>query len=127
MLVPTALLSASLGAHCTATCPASWGFAGPSAYYERGDDLKITSAGAINNVVQAGNGTWFVGTVNGGVWKSDNINTAVPAWNNVLDGQPVTCSSISALHIGADPDTVWAGCGGSVLPRHFAAPASLPS
>lgn len=32
----------------------------------------------------------------------------------MLDGQPVTCSSIAALHVSAtNPSTIYAGCGGS--------------
>jgi hypothetical protein len=84
--------------------------------------------------VSAGD-TWFVGSVNGGVWRSKTFNAAVPTWDNgtsnvfsnatcltnfhkymfaVLDGQPVTCTSISALKVSAvDTQRVMAGCGGS--------------
>jgi hypothetical protein len=37
-----------------------------------------------------------------------------PRWQNVLDGQPVTCAAIAALHVSArDPRRVYAGCGGA--------------
>lgn len=37
-----------------------------------------------------------------------------PLWENVLDGQPVTCAAIAALHVSArDPRRVYAGCGGA--------------
>jgi len=46
------------------------------------------------------------------VWKSTTLSNAVPSWENVLDGQPVTCSAIGALHVGSSGQ-VYAGCGGS--------------
>jgi hypothetical protein len=42
---------------------------------------------------------WFVGSVNGGVWRTTTFDAATPKWTNVLDGQPVTCSSIAALYV----------------------------
>ena len=93
---------------------ASWVWRGPSTYYTRDDPLKITSAGAIQDAAASSNGTWFVGSVNGGVWRTQSIQEEQPQWENVLDGQPVTCSSISALHVSkSDPRRVYAGCGGS--------------
>lgn len=48
------------------------------------------------------------------MWKTTTLEAAVPAWSNVLDGQPVTCSAIAALHVSsADPSRIYAGCGGS--------------
>jgi hypothetical protein len=58
-----------------------------------------------------GTTAWYAGTVNGGVWKSSDIGAQQPSWHNVLDNQPVTCSSISALH--ASSSGIYAGCGGS--------------
>jgi hypothetical protein len=94
-------------------CAAGWNFAGPSTYINRGDDLKSRSASAIQEVVQSGE-KWFVGSVNGGVWRSSTLAQSIPKWENVLDGQPVTCSSISALHVSSkDHSRIFAGCGGS--------------
>jgi hypothetical protein len=52
-----------------------WDFAGPITYVRafgggKNDDgpPKLVSAGAIQNVVQAANQTWFIGGVNGGIW-----------------------------------------------------------
>eukprot|EP00729_Bicosta_minor_P027730 gene27730-15472_t len=101
---------------CKSGCSAGWEFAGPATYVDRGDDLKISNAGAINNVVNShwDKKNWFVGSVNGGVWRSTSLEQTIPHWENVLDGQPVTCSSISALYVSNfDPSTVYAGCGGS--------------
>ena len=94
--------------------PAAWEFAGPSTYVTRGDSPAVSSAGAAQNVAGGANNSWFLGSVNGGVWRSKSIGRASPHWENVLDGQPVTCASISALHVsGQDPSRVYAGCGGS--------------
>ena len=101
-----------------------WEFAGPTTYVNQfGDDdgPKLASAAAIQSVVEAANGTWFIGSVNGGVWRSTNLQAAPNLvgnskvhWENVLDTQPVTCSSMSALHVSSStPTTVYAGCGGS--------------
>lgn len=38
---------------CKSGCSAGWEFAGPATYVDRGDDLKISNAGAINNVVNS--------------------------------------------------------------------------
>jgi hypothetical protein len=101
-------------------CAAGWEFAGPSTYVDKCKDngspscLNISSAGAIQNVAMSSDDTWFVGSVNGGVWRTTTLGKPVPAWTNVLDGEPVTCSSISALHVSTlDPKRIYAGCGGS--------------
>lgn len=102
----------------THTTILGWEFAGPTTYVNQfGDEdvPKLASAAAVQNVVEAANHTWFISSVNGGVWRSSNIqgNHKVH-WENVLDGQPVTCSSISTLHVSAaNPTTIYAGCGGS--------------
>ena len=99
---------------CAASAPVGWSFAGPTTYHDRGDDSGMTSAGAAQNVAAGANGTWFLGSVNGGVWRTSTLRHARPGWANVLDGQPVTCSSISALHVSStDARRVYAGCGGS--------------
>lgn len=99
-----------------------WEFAGPTSYVSAfGDDddndsdaPKLASAAAVQNVVQAANGTWFIGSVNGGIWKSTTFAESHVKWENVLDGQPVTCSSMSTLHVSSsNPNTIYAGCGGS--------------
>ena len=93
---------------------AGWEWKGPTTYYTRDDELKITSAGAIQDVVSSSGGVWFVGSVNGGVWRTSTLQDESPKWENVIDGQPVRCSSISALHVSAaDSRRIYAGCGGS--------------
>lgn len=103
----------------------SWEFAGPTTYTARGDEPgapSLSSAGAAQDVKRGANGTWFLASTNGGVWRTKNlrenslgnIKQQGPRWENVLDGQPVTCSAISALHVSAhNPRRVYAGCGGA--------------
>ena len=92
-----------------------WEFAGPTTYVSKfGPDPKLSSAGAVQNVVQGIEGTWFMSSVNGGIWRTTSLNQEIPHWENVLDGQPVTCSSMSALHVSkSNPNRIYAGCGGS--------------
>ena len=121
-----------------------WEFAGPTTYINHWEEKKkekeqavdkrppLPSAAAVQQIVSSTNDTWFIASVNGGVWRSKNISYGVHdideenvdgdkirrhpsvSWENVLDGQPVTCSSMSVLHVSqADPSTVYAGCGGS--------------
>jgi hypothetical protein len=90
-----------------------WEFAGPSTYvnHQLMGHTSLSSAAAIQNVVQGANSTWFIGSVNGGVWRTSSLDSRKIQWHNVLDGQPVTCSSISALH--ATSTRIYAACGGS--------------
>ena len=63
-------------------------------------------------MTQVNGSVWLLATANGGIWKTNNLHaTPRPHWEQKLDGQPVACSSISAMEsIG---DTVLAGCGGA--------------
>ena len=110
----TAAHATTTAAHATGV---GWSFAGPSTYATRGDDPEhppLTAAGAAQDIVAGANGTWFLGSVNGGVWRTTNFEDTKPTWKNVLDNQPVTCQSIAALHVSTyDPKRIFAGCGGS--------------
>ena len=102
-------------------CAAPWEFVGPAGY--RDDSTPpipdggggLLSASAIEAVAgpTATAKNWFVGTVNGGVWRTDEASllSAAPVWVSATDGQPVRCSSISAVAVFGD--VVFAGCGGS--------------
>jgi hypothetical protein len=100
---------------------AKWRFAGPAAFNRRfpiGDPSMVvsnmTSASAMQAATGTSDGAWLVGTVNGGVWRTADISADAPSWDPVTDGQPVRCSSISALSAATfDPALVFAGCGGS--------------
>ena len=111
-------LPCALGNGYTA-CTAAWEFVGPASYRDGSKDPDggggLPAASAIEAV--AGPTTtgqhWFVGTVNGGVWRTEEASllSARPVWLSATDHQPVRCSSISALAVLGD--TVLAGCGGS--------------
>ena len=108
-------MASAIASLCLASS-SGWEFAGPSTYKTRGDEdaPSLSSAGAVQDAVQGANGTWFIGSTNGGVWRTQDLRAPKPQWQNVLDGQPVTCASISALHVSTfDPMRVYAGCGGS--------------
>ena len=91
-LTTVAVLGLFARAYSTVCDPVStaagWEFAGPSTYVDRGDPLNISSAGAIQDVAFSGD-YWFVGSVNGGVWRTTEKSFAekVPQWTNVLDSQ----------------------------------------
>ena len=52
-----------------------WKFRGPTTYYTRDDSLRITSAGAVQDIAFAGNATWFIGSVNGGIWRTSSLQS----------------------------------------------------
>jgi hypothetical protein len=68
-------------------------------------------AGAIHRVVTAGSFGW-VGTVNGGVWMTQNLHTEKVHWVPSTDQTQASCSSIAALAIDArNTRRLVAGCG----------------
>ena len=90
----------------------AWSHAGPGGYINNGDKLAMASAGAAQAAVRvASEDSWLVATANGGIWKTASLLAKRPHWTNVLDGQPVSCTSISAM-AGLN-GTVVAGCGGA--------------
>jgi hypothetical protein len=102
------------------SCPAPFEFVGPYTYVNgfAGDVTQannMTSAGAMQRVVRGSTDSeYFVGSANGGIWRSADIDELVPHWENVLDGQNVSCTSISALTgPTASSPVMYAGCGGS--------------
>src|SRR5215217_4089358 len=69
-------------------------------------------AGAISQVLPfAGNAnTFFAATVNGGVWRSTNVNDATPSWQPLTDQE----ASLSTAAIAFDPNhanTLYVGIG----------------
>lgn len=100
----------------TPSSPAPWGHAGPGSYSTAGSTpgafTGIASAGAAQAMAHLNGTAWLVATANGGIWRSpDILATPRPHWQQVLDGQPVACTSISAM--AAAGATVVAGCGGA--------------
>jgi RTX calcium-binding nonapeptide repeat (4 copies) len=56
--------------------------------------------------------TVFIGSVNGGIWRTTNANAASPTWTPLIDDFPGL--SIAAITISPrDSDTIFAGVGGS--------------
>ena len=100
------------GACGAPSSPGAWSHAGPGGYINEGDKLAMASAGAAQAAFRvASEDSWLVATANGGIWKTASLLAKRPHWTNVLDGQPVTCTSISAM-AGLN-GTVVAGCGGA--------------
>lgn len=63
-------------------------------------------------VATGANTTVFVGSANGGVWRTTDGTAASPEWTPVTDNQPVQCSSIAALTVaGSASQTIFAGYG----------------
>ena len=94
---------------CSGSVEAPWSHAGPAGYYQQDDATKLPSFGAAQAATLIKDTTWLVGVANGGIWKTKDMVAAEPTWKSVTDGQPVTCTSISAM--GSQDDTVVAGCG----------------
>ncbi|MFL6674635.1 MAG: WD40/YVTN/BNR-like repeat-containing protein [Massilia sp.] len=56
-------------------------------------------------------GTVYLGTVNGGVWKSNNVNTASPSWSQLTDLK-LPALSINSIAISPlNSSTIFAGTG----------------
>src|SRR5690349_13413892 len=68
-------------------------------------------AGAINAIVPISAATVFVGTVNGGVWKTSNATAASPTWTPLTDTQLLALSINSLAVSPVDPNTLFAGTG----------------
>lgn len=87
----------------------SWNHAGPGGYAMASDPLHLASAGAAQSMVHVSNSSWLLATANGGIWKTSDLHQKRPHWQQKLDGQPVSCTSISAMEsLG---QTILAGCG----------------
>ena len=102
-------LAPSFAFVCDSSLPIAWEHVGPGGY----DDGEggIASSGAAQAATHVSGTEWLLATANGGIWHTDDITAASePKWTPVLDNQPVTCSSISAMStvVGG---TVMAGCG----------------
>lgn len=92
--------------------PSPWEHVGPGGYVGMEDSAQVASAGAAQAAVRLDNLTsWLVATTNGGIWKTSDLlaETPGPHWSQVLDGQKVSCTSISAME--SKGRTVLAGCG----------------
>lgn len=117
VLLPVTINAAScMGNRGGATsCASTWVHAGPAGYTQMDANpdgsQALLSAGAAQTVVDAGQGTWFLGSANGGVWRTRDITAPTPHWQPVTDSSNVACTSISAIAAGSN--LVVAGCGGA--------------
>jgi len=91
-------------------CTAPWRMAGPAGYKNKAERTHSISAAEVITYSQ---GSYFMGMVNGGIWRTDDIiaNNYTPSWTVVTDNQPVRCAAISA--ITSWDGTIIAGCGAS--------------
>lgn len=54
----------------------------------------------------------YIGSVNGGVWKTTNAQTATPSWKALTDGLPTSAIGAMAFDTtDATSNTIWAGVG----------------
>src|SRR6266436_5720715 len=68
-------------------------------------------AGAINAIVPISADIVFVGTVNGGGWKTSNATAATPTWTPLTDQQLPALSMNSLAVSPVSPSTLFAGTG----------------
>lgn len=104
-------LAAAAGMPCDVnSTDFGWKHAGPGGYRELNVTDTPASAGAAQAMVQLNGTAYLLATANGGIWHSgDILAVGGPHWTPALDGQPVTCTSISAME--SHGHTVVAGCG----------------
>jgi hypothetical protein len=110
LLAIASLLCLSAG---PAALAAPWAEQGPGPILN-GQDEGIPNnpvAGAINAIVPITADTVFVGTVNGGVWKTSNATAATPTWTPLTDTQ-LPALSINSLAVSpVNANTLFAGTG----------------
>src|SRR6516162_330670 len=111
LLTVASLVSLSVGA--AALAAPAWVEQGPGPILN-GQDEGLTNnpvAGAINAIVPISADIVFVGTVNGGVWKTSNATAATPTWTPLTDAQ-LPALSINSLAVSpVDSNTLFAGTG----------------
>jgi hypothetical protein len=81
-------------------------------------------AGAINAIVPSPSSAdiVFVGTVNGGVWKTSNATAATPTWTPLTDTQLPALSIDSLAMSPVNPNTLFAGTGSTSSDRSYGSP-----
>src|SRR6266436_1363866 len=114
LLVITSLVALSGGA--AAVGAPAWVAQGPGPIFN-GQDEGLPGpkpiAGAINAIVASPSSAdiVFVGTVNGGVWKTTNATAATPTWTPLTDAQLPALSINSLAMSPVNPNTLFAGTG----------------
>src|SRR5262249_3190801 len=92
----------------------AWVSQGPAPIVNTQTTLGSTGSvsGAVDVIAVNPNapGTMYVGSVNGGLWKTPNGTAASPTWTPLTDQLPSL--SISALSLDTtNPSVIWAGTG----------------
>src|ERR1700736_4407441 len=111
LLAITSLTGLSGGA--AAVAAPAWVEQGPGPI-QGGQDEGLPNnpvAGAINAIVPISADIVFVGTVNGGVWKTSNATAATPTWTPLTDTQLPALSIDSLAMSAVNPNTLFAGTG----------------
>src|SRR5437667_10488062 len=127
ILLITSLLALSCGAAALAGPP--WVEQGPGPILNGANTEGMPGpnpvAGAINAIVPSPSSAdiVFVGTVNGGVWKTFNATAATPIWTPLTDTQ-LPALSIDPLAMSpVDPNTLFAGTGSTSSAAFYGNPA----
>jgi len=123
ILLAITLLVGLSGATAALAAPPAWVEQGPGPILNapgvQGLAGPNPAAGAINAI--AADPTTadivFVGTVNGGVWKTANATAANPIWTPLTDQQLPALSINSLAMSPVDPNTVFAGTGSTSFGR----------
>jgi hypothetical protein len=123
ILLALVSLAGLSGGAATLAAPA-WVEQGPGPILNGQDEglLNNPVAGAINAIVPISADIVFVGTINGGVWKTSNATAATPAWTPLTDTQ-LPALSINSLAVSpVDPNTLFAGTGSTSSFSFFGSP-----
>ena len=98
LLAFASLVALSVGA--AALAAPAWVEQGPGPILNAQDEGLTNNpvAGAINAIVPISADIVFVGTVNGGVWKTSNATAATPTWTPLTDIQ-LPALSINSLAV----------------------------
>ena len=107
---------------------AQWKEQGPGPIIN-GQDIGLTNpnnpvSGAVNAIatVPGNANTVYVGTVNGGIWKTTNATAATPTWTPLTDTQ-LPALSIRSLAISPlDSKLIFAGTGSSSSDANLGSP-----
>src|SRR5215471_8997875 len=122
LLAFASLVALSVGA--AALAAPAWVEQGPGPILN-GQDEGLTNnpvAGAINAIVPITADTVFVGTVNGGVWKTSNATAATPTWTPLTDTQLPALSIDSLAMSPVNANTLFAGTGSTSSDQSYGSP-----
>lgn len=116
-LLPAILLLVAFSSGAAALAAPPWVEQGPGPILNGANTEGMPGpnpvAGAINAIVPSPSSAdiVFVGTVNGGVWKTSNATAVTPTWTPLTDTQLPALSIDSLAMSPANPNTLFAGTG----------------